>query len=404
MRCLHAEVRCLNPYDLIRKFLCADCERAYTCDCDRHIGESFLPHQIQMAYEYGTNAPYAIEGFASGICPECRGMPLEPYPKAHGGKVARFYWREIFKTKCQLIEKWLTANGKHVPTMIEFRRQFPQVDKELGKEAGRTWQRLHKISPRYNVEEMTEAQFLKSCALPIHDIDGSYSQVDHDGQRIGKWQGAKGELLRVEEFAAEHYRSDGYTVIHAEGVLVSCWIATLMWSVIQDPSDPRQQKCVRMSTRGWPNERPNAPILSFLLPADFGSADYYNRRGEILENAISDLEAEKDLLTRYDSALAPGESLRDYLWVNEDRCVEAARTAVEVLPREHVIASLRWVLKDFNARRAGWPDLLVFRDEEYRFVEVKSPHDKLSHDQMRWFRWALDEAGISCILARVKRK
>jgi hypothetical protein len=357
-----------------------------------------------MAHEYGTNAPFKVAGFASGICPECKGLPLEAYPKAHGGKVDRFYWREIFKTKCQLTQQWLSENNERVSSIIEFRSRFPQIDEELRKEARKLWQRIHKSNPRYNVKETTEAEFLADVEIPARDFEGSYSQIERGGQLIGKWVGSTGDLIRVEDFVAERYHSDGYQVIHAEGVLVSCWVAAFLWHVIQDRADPRQQMSLRMSSRGWPANRADARQVSFLLPADFGSVDYYVRRRDAIDSAISAIESEHDLPARYTQNIGPSESLRDYLWVNEDRFTEAAGAALETLPSAVVVASLQWVLGDFNARRAGWPDLLVFRDNGCFFVEVKSPHDKLSSDQMRWFRWAVEDAKIPCLLARVKRK
>jgi hypothetical protein len=44
----------------------------------------------------------------------------------------------------------------------------------------------------------------------------------------------------------------------------------------------------------------------------------------------------------------------------------------------------------------------VVRDFGYRFVEVKSPYDELSQEQMRWFQWASSQ-NVSCEITRVKR-
>jgi Holliday junction resolvase-like predicted endonuclease len=40
---------------------------------------------------------------------------------------------------------------------------------------------------------------------------------------------------------------------------------------------------------------------------------------------------------------------------------------------------------DYWRNFCGWPDLLVYKDDEYFFVEVKSSNDKLSDDQKNWF-------------------
>ena len=42
------------------------------------------------------------------------------------------------------------------------------------------------------------------------------------------------------------------------------------------------------------------------------------------------------------------------------------------------------MIEDYWGRYLGWPDLLVFKDEEYFFVEVKGRKDKLSQVQKEW--------------------
>ena len=44
---------------------------------------------------------------------------------------------------------------------------------------------------------------------------------------------------------------------------------------------------------------------------------------------------------------------------------------------------LRYLVEDYWGRRAGWPDLLVYRDNEFFFAEVKSADDKLGKSQER---------------------
>jgi hypothetical protein len=43
-------------------------------------------------------------------------------------------------------------------------------------------------------------------------------------------------------------------------------------------------------------------------------------------------------------------------------------------------------LRRSRSRRSGWPDLIVFRHNEFFFAEVKSATDKLGTSQQRWLR------------------
>jgi len=98
------------------------------------------------------------------------------------------------------------------------------------------------------------------------------------------------------------------------------------------------------------------------------------------------------------------ESFRDYLWVNDGKTIEVDRIALNILPKEIVVAGVEWAIQDFWHRQPGWPDLFVFRENEYKFVEVKSPHDELSQEQMNWFQWAVEQANIPCEICRVEKK
>jgi hypothetical protein len=60
--------------------------------------------------------------------------------------------------------------------------------------------------------------------------------------------------------------------------------------------------------------------------------------------------------------------------------------------------------ESFWARRAGWPDLFAAKpaSNEFLFAEVKGPTDKLSLQQMDWFKWAIQKAKLPCEIVRVK--
>src|SRR5258708_6343424 len=115
-KCNHARSRCLNHYDTFRKYLCEGCGGVYMCECERQLALAFLHHQIQFASEYGTRKIYAVAGFVSGMCAECKGETEKAHPmSATSGrkrKVERYYWREIFKTYCTYILDWLDQNSE----------------------------------------------------------------------------------------------------------------------------------------------------------------------------------------------------------------------------------------------------------------------------------------------------
>jgi hypothetical protein len=160
-----------------------------------------------------------------------------------------------------------------------------------------------------------------------------------------------------------------------------------LWLLIQDIADPQVQ------TVGF-GPKTDHPTLSLAKgevlwtgkPTDFGTTGYAERRAAAIdEHFDSLLPADRDeLLWLVDYWIDGSALLRDYLWAHDPSEVEKARTIVEVLPPEVVLLILRYLVGCYWGRYLGWPDLLVHRDGEFFFAEVKASKDKLSADQKRW--------------------
>jgi hypothetical protein len=398
----------LNHYDTFRKYRCENCGGIFICECERQLAIAFLPHQIKQAAEYGTRKEYPVTGFAPNICAECRSEKEEAHPRAaiygQKGKVERYYWREIFKTFCEYVLNWQQQNSKQVKDIIEFQSKFPDIATEFRKKAKKHWQTIDKQSPKYDLKEQTEAEFLARVRVPFVKIEAEYRQIEKTGQKIGKWINQSGELVPVEEIAAEWNRSKGYTVLACERKFISACVGTFLALPIQDPNDVRVRSTFRNSTKGWTSHNRNTRLISIPLPEDFGSAEYFNRREVAIQTGIQRMRADGNLQNLFDELVNDGESLRDYLWVNDDKAIEVARIALNILPKEIVVASTEWAIQDFWHRQPGWPDLFAYKGDDFIFVEVKSPHDELSQEQMNWFQWAIERAHIPCEICRVEKK
>lgn len=406
-QCTHSNVRCLNHYEIFRKYLCEDCGGVFICDCEKDLALTFLPHQVNFAQEYGTRKQFRVTGFAPKVCAECRGETEMPHPMAaiygRKGKVERYYWREIYKTYSHSTLEWLKQNSEKVKDILEFQKKFPEVAKELEKKAKNHWKTVAKQNPKYDMKETTNSEFLLRVPVAEKQISAEYRQIKKDNQKVGKWVGQDGSLVSVEEIAVENYASQGYSVLRCERILISTWVATFLCMVIQDTTDPRVREVFRNSTKGWRSKKRDTELIGILLPEDFGSAEFYERKKDAITSAIAYMRNKENLITTFDELLEPGESLRDYLWVNNDEAVDIARTALAHLPKDVVISSIEWAIQDFWRRQPGWADLFVYNSNEYKFVEVKSPYDELSQEQMQWFEWVVDQK-IPCEILRVNRK
>ena len=51
---------------------------------------------------------------------------------------------------------------------------------------------------------------------------------------------------------------------------------------------------------------------------------------------------------------------------------------------EAVLRILRYLVGNYWGRYLGWPDLLVYKKDDFFFAEIKASKDKLSAEQKRW--------------------
>ncbi|NJL18721.1 MAG: VRR-NUC domain-containing protein [Nitrospira sp.] len=71
--------------------------------------------------------------------------------------------------------------------------------------------------------------------------------------------------------------------------------------------------------------------------------------------------------------------------------------------RKLVLRVLHRLLENFTEHRRGLPDLVLVKDEETAFVEVKGPRDTLSSAQEAWLSM-LQEWGANVWVAHVKEE
>lgn len=342
--------------------------------------------------EYGTQKRYLVTGFAKNICPTCRGEREEAHPRKYGGKVERYYWREIYKTYLTMVLEWLAEKNLQTKDILEFEySRFPTEAKLMKKEANRIWQKRHKEEPRYVfVNEPTETDFLSEVKVPERYLTAKYVQVQENGKNIRKWINQMGKPCSIEEVVADWYRDRGFSVKRCEGALISVLVGTFCASIILEPITPTRFK------------RP-ANVAD-----DFGSREFSKRKSEGFGKLISTLEHAEGLEKLFEELLSSSWDLRRYLWSghNDDEAVDLGRMAIRTMPQSLIIKCIEWGFQHFWDRRPGWPDLFVSKDKDFLFVEVKSAlprhHDKLSLAQMNWFRWAVEEANMPCEIVRLQ--
>lgn len=118
-----------------------------------------------------------------------------------------------------------------------------------------------------------------------------------------------------------------------------------------------------------------------LLPRDFGTRSYFERRKEYIINFISSLNIKNEL---FHENLSNSFNLREYLWAHRQEDIEKAEKIVQVLDIESLKRILTYLIMNYWKNYCGWPDLFIYKSNEFKFIEVKGSGDKLQEDQKNW--------------------
>ena len=352
------------------------------CACDESVGRKFLVHQLEFGVELDTKRQVPVTaGFQQKVCEECRGLPLTPHPKSASpgrtSKIARYYWRELAFETMKRFDVWSQTRGPCNRTPAE----DAEIKNKIRRDVLEEHKSLHETTPKYTFSKNRPREIINKYGVEVVPLKGTY--ISSPTKRRAIIMDSAGSCS-VEEYACRHFRSLGYSAVIVENEPIHVLFGVYMSPVIQDATDP-QNRTVGISDRRPFDGGVRGKIIWIPLPDDFGTPGYGVRRAEAIRKHLSAVICEpRELQRLFDLLLDPSEDLRQYL--SGDRNVQVARQLINILPAAAIIEILRYLIEDYWGRRAGWPDLFVYRDNEFFFAEVKSAGDKLGETQERWIR------------------
>ena len=239
----------------------------------------------------------------------------------------------------------------------------------------------HEKHPKYRFETRSADQVLQDNLVEVIPIHAEYALNEKQGHSRIIFNGT---TFSVEEFAAEYFRAKGFEALDLESTPFHIIFAVYMWPLIQSPLDTSSRLAGFGDREAFERKEPGKQIW-LRLPDDFGTSGFAERRASAIDEHLSLLPDNKlELLELFDLWIEPSGDLRQYLWAHKVDDVIRARKVVEVLPEGITIKILRYLVGNYWGRYLGWPDLLVFRSNEFLLVEVKSSGDKLRENQKDW--------------------
>ena len=183
--CEHRDRSLLNPWESLRKYVCADCPAVMTCACDSDIATDVVPHQALRGRDQHTQDHVTVtHPLVPHLCHDCRDEAVPAYPKAaHRGAASlihRYYWHEIgretrleFLAWCQSQELPLfDASGK--PLFFELQREHHQQYDDIHGAVVERIRAAHAQKPKYDFTRPSDADVIRTYGVIVENIQACY--------------------------------------------------------------------------------------------------------------------------------------------------------------------------------------------------------------------------------------
>jgi len=353
------------------------------CSCEEEFARRFLPHQISYTKKISSHERIPITlGFRRAICHACRGVREPACPKSDrpgsSSKIRRYYWREIAFATIRRFAEWAQAQGygDWLKASRAHREAYDSIHRHVIEEI----KELHESAPKYTYEDEPSSEVLARNHVEVVNLYPS--RVMRSGETLFCVDGEC--TSSANDVAARHFRSQGYSSLFTESRPFHVLFGTFMWPIIQEPNDPKVRR-VGISRKLPSGERRNLGLVWTLIPDDFGTADYAERRAAPLRAHLAKLEgASAKLLEIFDHWLEPSYELRSYLSAHRQTDVVTARSLISILPSDALVRILGFLTQSYWRRYCGWPDMILHSPTDFFFAEVKFSGHGLTEDQKQW--------------------
>ena len=186
----------------------------------------------------------------------------------------------------------------------------------------------------------------------------------------------------VEAAVIDYFEAQGWEGIHGENFLWRSLFGLTFWKEVFDED---------MGSFHHPLQR---------QPSDIHDLDFYANRESTLRSRLSNLRTKKAYLKYLTSNYRENEGIANrFVYWHED-LLSLVEKMIHFLPLRGIQRVMLEIAKQAKENSTGFPDLFLWRGDEYQFYEVKSPNDHLSAQQLFWIKF-LDQSKIRVEILKV---
>lgn len=188
--------------------------------------------------------------------------------------------------------------------------------------------------------------------------------------------------FRVEFGAINYYQEQGYNAFFSENEPWRALFGLLFWDIIYDTN---------VQTIHNPLQR---------IPSDFFLPDFYFKRSEQLKERLAAAHSREIIDEFISQTFADKYGITNVLVPWYDGALDKVLTLTSLLSPEKIHKIMLEMALNLRENTRGFPDLLVWNDDDYAFIEIKSPTDHLSSRQLHWQHF-FAEHGLQSRIVRV---
>ena len=189
--------------------------------------------------------------------------------------------------------------------------------------------------------------------------------------------------FRVERGAIDYYQELGAQAVFSENEPWRALFGLLFWDIIYDTN----VKAIHN-----PLQR---------VPSDFFLPDFYLKRSTQLLARMKEADSTEAISAVVEKTFQEKFGITNVLVSWYPGMLETVLKLISLLTPQQIHAVLLEMAYNLRENTRGFPDLLVWDETEYSFIEIKSPTDHLSSRQLHWLHFFADH-NIKSRIVRVK--
>ncbi len=198
----------------------------------------------------------------------------------------------------------------------------------------------------------TKEKTLKTVTKYLKEAQSIYIEITHKHA--------------VENGVLNYFQQQGFQGIFVENYAWRAIFALVFWDIIFDFNihNPLQKR-----------------------PSDFYTSSFFEKRKTLFINHLENITNKKLLQNLIGKNYQEKYNFTNSFMQWHESILPLATLFIELLPLEGLKMVLLEMAKDMHKGLTGFPDVLIWNETEYCLIEVKSPTDTLSAQQLFWLNF-----------------